>query len=81
MTYGLDRLFEGRNETLTVPEVAEILNVTKPAVYKWLRNGSIPGYKLASTWFIIRDELKDALAAGANIPREATGTEPKETKE
>lgn len=65
----IDALFEGKDKTLTVPEVAEILSVTKPAVYKWLRNGTIPGYKLGSTWFVLRDELKQTLAAGANSNR------------
>ncbi len=69
VTSGLDALFEGRKETLTVPEVAEMLNITKPGVYKWLKDGVIPGYKLGSTWFILRDELKEALGAGANARR------------
>ena len=70
VTSGLDALFEGRNETLTVPEVAKMLGVTKPGVYKWLNTGVIPGYKLGATWFILRDELKQTLEAGANIRRE-----------
>lgn len=69
VTSGLDALFDGRKETLTVPEVAEMLGVTKPGVYKWLKDGVIPGYKLGSTWFILRDELKEALEAGANARR------------
>lgn len=69
VTSGLDALFRDRKETLTVPEVAEMLNVTKPGVYKWLKEGVIPGYKLGSTWFILRDELKEALDAGANTRR------------
>lgn len=69
VTSGLDALFKGRKETLTVPEVAEMLGVTKPGVYKWLKDGVIPGYKLGSTWFILRDELKEALEAGANPRR------------
>lgn len=69
VTSGLDALFQGRKETLTVPEVAEMLNVTKPGIYKWLKDGVIPGYKIGSTWFILRDELKEALEAGANARR------------
>ncbi|WP_295125013.1 helix-turn-helix domain-containing protein [uncultured Leifsonia sp.] len=69
VTSGLDALFNGRKETLTVPEVAEMLGLTKPGVYKWLKDGVIPGYKLGSTWFILRDELKEALEQGANSRR------------
>ncbi len=79
VTSGLDALFKGRKETLTVPEVAEMLNVTKPGIYKWLKDGVIPGYKIGSTWFILRDELKEALEAGANarrvIPHDEGGEE------
>lgn len=69
VTDGLDALFEGRKETLTVPEVAELLGMTKPGVYKWLKDGVIPGYKVGATWFILRDELKETLRQGANTPR------------
>jgi len=43
--------------------------MTKPGVYKWLKDGVIPGYKVGSTWFILRDELKQTLEAGANTGR------------
>ncbi|MBN0042237.1 helix-turn-helix domain-containing protein [Cellulosimicrobium cellulans] len=67
VTSALDALFEGRSATLTVPEVAEILGMTKPGVYKWLKDGVIPGYKVGATWFILRDELKATLQAGSNV--------------
>lgn len=66
VTSALDALFEGREATLSVPEVAEILGMTKPGVYKWLKDGVIPGYKVGATWFILRDELKATLQAGSN---------------
>ncbi len=70
VTDSLDRLFEGRREMLSAPEVAELLGMTKQGVYNWLREGVIPGYKLGTSWFISRDELKEALRRGANAPRE-----------
>jgi len=66
VTY-LDQLFEGRPETLSAQEVADLLGMTKPGVYKWLKDGVIPGYKVGSSWFILRDELKETLRAGANV--------------
>lgn len=69
MNDALDTLFEGRRPTLTAPEVAELLGMTKQGVYHWLRDGTIPGYKVGSTWFIITAELKDTLRRGANAPR------------
>ncbi|PYC99849.1 DNA-binding protein [Microbacterium esteraromaticum] len=66
----LDRLFEQSPPTLGPTEVAERLGVSNKSVYTWLRDGLIPGYKVGSTWFIIRDELKDTLRRGANVPRD-----------
>ncbi len=66
MTDGLDALFEGRGPTLSAGEVAELLGMTKQGVYHWLRDGVLPGYKVGTTWFILRDELKETLRKGAN---------------
>lgn len=78
VTY-LDAMFEGRPSTLSVQEVADLLGMTKPGVYKWLKDGVIPGYKVGSTWFILRDELKATLQAGANA-RRADVTKREETQ-
>jgi len=74
MTTELDALFEGRSPTLSVQDVAQLFNLTKPGVYKWLRDGVIPGYKLGSTWFILRDELKAQLESGSNHRRSGQGS-------
>lgn len=66
----LDHLFEESPPTLGPTEVAERLGVSKKSVYTWLREGLVPGYKVGSTWFIIRDELKATLRRGANVPRD-----------
>lgn len=66
MTSKLDALFEGRPETLTPAEVAEIFRMKPPAVYKWLTKGTIPGYKIGGSWVILRDELKEVLMRGSN---------------
>ena len=67
-TEALDALFAGRPETLSVEEVAEVLNISRQNTYAWLRDGVIPGYKLGSTWRVIRDELKETMRQGANVP-------------
>ncbi len=69
VTDGIDRLLDGKPVTLSAPEVAELLGVTKQGVYHWLRDGVIPGYKVGTTWFILRDELAETLRKGANAPR------------
>lgn len=72
VTDELDALFAPYRETLTVGEVAELLGMTKQGIYLWLRDGVIPGYKVGTSWFILRDELKKALRAGSNQHRTTT---------
>ena len=65
----LDELFEQDPPTLGPAEVATRLGTTPKTVYAWLRQGIIPGYKVGTTWLIIRDELKSTLRQGANARR------------
>jgi excisionase family DNA binding protein len=65
MTY-LDDRFAVYPESLRVQHAAEILNVALPTTYRWLRDGVIPGYKVGTTWVLLRDELKAHVAAGHN---------------
>lgn len=67
MTSRLDELFDGLPKKLDVPQVAELLGMTKKGVYQWIHSGAVPAYKLAGTWIILRDELRDAIASGSNL--------------
>ncbi|MFJ2509559.1 helix-turn-helix domain-containing protein [Arthrobacter citreus] len=71
-TEGLDALFADRPETLSVDEVALLLNISRQNTYSWLRDGVIPGYKIGNTWRVIRDELKETMRLGANSPTRRT---------
>lgn len=73
VTDELDALFAPYRETLSVGEVAELLGMTKQGIYLWLRDGVIPGYKVGTSWFILRDELKKALREGSNRRPAQTG--------
>ncbi|GAA3516292.1 helix-turn-helix domain-containing protein [Georgenia daeguensis] len=64
----LDDLFEGLPEHLSVEELAGVLGVTKQTAYGWLQKGYIPAYKVGPAWMIVRDEVKDHLAAHRNRP-------------
>lgn len=79
MTSRLDDLFEGLPVKLDVTQVAELLGMTKKGVYQWIHQGVIPAYKLGSTWFVLRDELRDTVASGSNqthvFPAEDVGDE------
>lgn len=62
----LDALFEGLPTHLSVEQLADVLGVKKQTVYNWLQRGVLPGYKIESTWVILRDEIKDYLRSHRN---------------
>ena len=64
----LDDLFAPYPDHLTVEQLAEVLGVTKLTAYRWLQRGIVPGYKVDRAWLILRDEVRDHLAAGRNTP-------------
>ncbi len=69
MTDAIEPTIRIRPPTIGPTEVAARLNTTTRTVYTWLRDGIIPGYKVGTSWFVIVNELKDTLRAGANKPR------------
>jgi excisionase family DNA binding protein len=68
----LDELFDRYPEHLTVPQLAEVLGVKRTTAYKWLQTGVVPAYKLGGAWVILRDEVRDLLASGRNMPPDGT---------
>jgi len=66
----LDDLFADLPASMTVTQTAEILGIRRSTAYKWLNDGTIPAYRVGSTWVILRDELKDLIASGRNLTRE-----------
>lgn len=40
-------------------EVADELRVTREAVYKWLRNGTLKGFSFGGTWRIRREDYEE----------------------
>ena len=64
----LDELFDRYPEHLTVPELAEVLGVKRTTAYRWLQTGVVPAYKVGGAWVILRDEVRDWVAAGRNAP-------------
>lgn len=62
----LDDLFAPYPEHLEVQQLADVLGVTRNTAYRWLQRGVVPGYKVDQSWVILRDEVRDHLAAGRN---------------
>ena len=72
---GLDELFAGAGPTMSPTQVADVLGMSNQAIYRWLADGVIPGYKVGASWFIVRDELKATLRRGANSAAAAESQE------
>ncbi len=63
----LDDLFADYPANLTVAQLSEVLGIGRATTYKWLNEGTIPAYRVGSSWVILRDEVKDFIAAGRNL--------------
>ena len=72
MSSRLDELFDRYPEHLSVPQLAELLGVKRTTAYKWLQTGVVPAYKLGGAWVILRDEVRDLLKSGRNMPPDTT---------
>jgi excisionase family DNA binding protein len=64
----LDRMFADEPQVLDPSRAAELLGCKRSTLYKWLGEGAIPGYRVAGRWIIYRDELKETIARGRNLP-------------
>ena len=62
-----DEMFSELPNLLRVSQVARLLGKTSPGVLRWINTGVLPAYKLGDTWFILRDDLRDAMSAGGNL--------------
>jgi excisionase family DNA binding protein len=51
-----------KEKTLTIDEVADLLRVHRPHVYRWIRQGVLKADKSGEKILISRDSLEDFLA-------------------
>jgi len=56
-------------DTLSTADVAKIIRIGAPAVRTRLRDGVIPGHRIADSWVIFKAEIRAWLAASSNRPR------------
>src|SRR5579864_870592 len=52
------------NKILTVSELAQHLNVHRITIYRLLKNGSLPGFKIGRVWRFDLDEISAWMASG-----------------
>jgi excisionase family DNA binding protein len=45
------------HELLTVKEVSELLKIHESTVYKMIREGRIPAFKISSDWRFLKDQI------------------------
>ncbi|RLK46421.1 hypothetical protein C7474_2959 [Microbacterium telephonicum] len=55
-------------DTLTTADVAKIIRTGAPAVRARLRDGIIPGHRIADSWVMFKAEIRAWLAATSNRP-------------
>ncbi len=67
MSSRLDEMFSDLPLRLDIGQVAELFGMSTQGVYKWVNTGVVPAYKIGDRWVILRDELRDTLAAGSNL--------------
>jgi excisionase family DNA binding protein len=54
---------------LTVTELADYLKISRSMIYRLLKGGEIPGFKIGSDWRFNSDEIDQWLAKRAIKPR------------
>ncbi|MCP4872341.1 MAG: Flp pilus assembly complex ATPase component [Proteobacteria bacterium] len=57
------------SDYLTLDEAAEFLSTSKPTLYRWLRDGRIPGHKLGRQWRFLQSELETFRSGGPSDGR------------
>lgn len=64
----VDDLFKGYPRHLSVSELMDVLDISRPTAYRWLQEGKVPAYLRNGTWVILRDDVRDWLKEGRNDP-------------
>jgi excisionase family DNA binding protein len=56
-------------EVMTVKELAEFLRVNPATIYRLLRDGRIPGFRVGSEWRFDREAIEQWQREGEHTPR------------
>jgi excisionase family DNA binding protein len=58
------------NEILTVKEVADFLKLHQTTVYKMIKSGELPAFKIGSDWRFRRSRIEEWLASRTQTPEQ-----------
>lgn len=53
------------SDYMTFQDASEFLNTPRSTLYRWVREGRVPGHKLGRQWRFLREELEEFRASGA----------------
>ena len=53
---------ESEHETLTIKELCDLLHVHQATIYKMVKQGKIPSFRIGSEWRFRRDEIERWMA-------------------
>jgi excisionase family DNA binding protein len=57
------------HETMTVKEVSELLKIHEATIYKMIRTGKIPAFKIGSDWRFLKHRIVRWLAEQRRRPQ------------
>ena len=58
---------EGRSPMMSTQEISKYLGVHEMTVYRWLKKGVLPGFKVGGRWRSKKDVLDTFLMSGMNV--------------
>ncbi len=58
---------EGRSPMMSTQEISKYLGVHEMTVYRWLKKGVLPGFKVGGRWRSKKDVLDTFLMSGLNV--------------
>lgn len=69
----IERYLSTYPEMLTAEQCAEALGQRVETVQKWLRDGDLPGIRLAHNWRVLRSDLSQWMIERSNVGDTGTG--------
>jgi len=68
--YGLPRS-PGFGTVLTIAEVSKILRIHRNTVYRLVKSGDLPGFKIGDNWRVYEEDLRTVIASKLPLSRAA----------
>lgn len=59
--------YEGRSPMMSTQEISKYLGVHEMTVYRWLKKGVLPGFKVGGRWRSKKEVLDGFLMNGLNV--------------